>query len=88
MTELEERISKIYDELVSEREILQEIDKSKVLREISEILKKIPVQQIEVSESELLRRIRKVLAIGVAFGILRDWSPQELEDFDRIVRRK
>jgi len=88
LTELEERISKIYDELVSKREILQEIDKSKVLREISEVLRKIPVQQIEVSESKLLRRIRKVLAIEVAFGILRDWSPQELEDFDRIVRRK
>ena len=88
MTELEERISKIYDELVSKQGILREVDKSKVLREISEILKKIPVQQIEVSESKLLRRIRKVLAIEVAFGILRDWSPQELEDFDRIVRRK
>jgi len=88
LTELEERISKIYDELVSKREILRKVDKSKVLREILEVLRKIPVQQIEVSESELLKRIRKALAMEVAFGILRDWSPQQLEDFDRIVRRK
>ena len=88
MTELEERISKIYDELVSKQEILREVDKSKVLREISEVLRKIPVQQIEISEFELLRRMRKVLAIQVAFGILRDWSPQQLEDFDKMVRRK
>jgi len=88
LTELEERISKIYDELVSKQEILREVDKSKVLREISEVLRKIPVQQIEISEFELLRRMRKVLAIQVAFGILRDWSPQQLEDFDKMVRRK
>jgi adenylosuccinate synthase len=81
-------ISNIIEEIISKEDGFKEIDKRRLLNSILEILDGFTVEQLKIPRSELVRRIRKVIAVESVFGILNELSPEQIKDFDEIVKRR
>jgi hypothetical protein len=81
-------VSRILDKLVLEESFFREIDKKELLKTISEILNEIPIEQLEISENELCKRIRRVLILESASGILNELTPEQIKDFDEAIKRR
>lgn len=86
--ELLEKISIIFDKLTLEENFFREVDKTKLLRTISEISNEIPSEQLNIPEEELFERIRGVLALEVVSGTLNELTPEQIKDFDEAVKRR
>jgi len=79
-----DRISIIINKLQSEEEIFKDIDKNKILKIINES----SLNLDNISENELVKRIRGILAIEAMSGLLKDLSEDELKEFDENVKRR
>lgn len=82
-----EKISRICDKLLEEKPF-REIDRTKLLKTISEILNEIPSEKLKISEGELSKRLRGVLAVEAASGILNELTPEQIKGFDEAVKRR
>ncbi len=83
-----ETVSGICDKLILEEKIFREIDKTKLLRTISEILNEIPSEQMKIPEDELFERIRGVLVLEIVSGTLNELTPKQIKNFDEAVKRR
>lgn len=83
-----ERVLKIYDKLIFSEKFLSEVDKTNLLRIISEILNEIPIEEMKISEEELIKRIKGVLVLGFVSGILDELTPEQLKGFDDAIKRR
>jgi predicted house-cleaning noncanonical NTP pyrophosphatase (MazG superfamily) len=80
------RISKVIDKVISEDEAFKEIDKTKLLKELSEMIGEINLHQ--VSDDELYIRIKKILVLELVFGTLGNLTDKQIETFDEAVERR
>jgi hypothetical protein len=80
------RISKVIDKVISEDEAFKEIDRTKILKELSGMIGEINLHQ--VSDDELYSRIKKILALELVFGILGNLTDKQIETFDEAVKRR
>jgi len=87
-SELLEKVSRICDKLILEESSFRGVDKTKLLRTISEILNEIPSEQFNIREEELFERIKGVLALEAVSGILNELTPEQIKDFDEAVKRR
>ncbi len=78
------KISIIIEKLQSEQEFFKDIDKNKVLKTISES----SLNLSDITNDELIKRIKGVMAIEAMSGLLRDWSKEEIKEFDENVKRR
>lgn len=78
-------IERILDSLLTEEELFNTVDKNKILELIKETINKIPENEIPLSEEELTKRIRKILALEAMSGILEDLTPEQLEAFESSI---
>ena len=83
-----EKISRICDKLNLEGKFLREEDKTKLFRTISEILNDIPFEQLKIPEDELFERMRGILLLEAASGILNELTPEQIKVFDEVVQRR
>jgi len=79
-----DKISRIIDQLQSEEEVLKDIDKDKILKIINES----SLNLDNISENELVKRIKGILAIEAMSGLLKNLSESELKEFDENVKRR
>ncbi|HPB33793.1 MAG TPA: hypothetical protein PLW61_03415 [Caldisericia bacterium] len=77
------KISKIIDELKIEYDIFEDVNKEKVLNEISKISS---LNLDNISENELVKRIRGILAIEAMSGLLKDLSKKQIEIFNDDIK--
>jgi hypothetical protein len=80
------RISKVIDKVISEDEAFKEIDRTKILKELSEMIGEINLHQ--VSDDELYIRIKKILVLELVFGTLGNLTDKQIETFDEAVKRR
>ena len=80
------RISKVIDKVISEDEAFKEIDKTKLLKELSGMIGEINLHQ--VSDDELYIRIKKILVLELVFGALVNLTDKQIKAFDEAVKRR
>jgi hypothetical protein len=80
------RISKVIDKVISEDETFKEIDRTKILKELSGMIGEINLHQ--VSDDELYSRIKKILVLQLVFGVLGNLTDKQIETFDEAVKRR
>jgi hypothetical protein len=80
------RISKVIDKVISEDEAFKEIDRTKLLKELSGMIGEINLHQ--VSDDELYIRIKKILVLQLIFGILENLTEKQIKAFDGAVKRR
>jgi hypothetical protein len=80
------RISKVIDKVISEDEAFKEIDRTKILKELSGMIGEINLHQ--VSDDELYSRIKKILALELVFRVLGNLTDKQIETFDEAVKRR
>lgn len=83
-----DNISKIVDRLITKEKLFEKIDKTKVINTISEMLNEIPTKQMNFPEDELYEIIGGILALELVSGMLNELTPEQLKEFDEIVKRK
>jgi len=77
------KISKIIDELKVEYDIFEDVNKEKILNEISKISS---LNFNNISDEELVKRIKSILAIEAMSGILKDLSKEQIEIFNDAIK--
>lgn len=82
------RISGIIDKIMCEEEILREMDKHELLKTILEILNKFHIELDNISDEDLLERIKRVLILEAMSGILKELKPEDINVFDESVKRR
>ena len=83
------RLSKIVDRLIKENEAFKIIDKPKLIEFFSDMIKRLPFEQMTfITDDELTQRIEKIIAIEALSGILSDLSPEQIEAFNIAVKRR
>jgi len=81
-------ISNMIDEIIAREKQFQDVDKEELLNSISNIFNNFTSSQLEISREELFKRIENLVALRAAFGILNELSPEDIKDFDRLVKRR
>lgn len=80
------RISAIVDNLIQSESIYQQIDKDRLMQSFSEVLDKVPPEEITVLDDErLAKRVRRVMGTELLYGMLDHLTPEEMEVFDAAV---
>ncbi|HOC52662.1 MAG TPA: hypothetical protein PKJ39_02915 [Caldisericia bacterium] len=82
------KISKIIDRLQSEQEIFKDIDKNKVLNKVSKIINESSLNLSDVSDEELAKRIKGILALEAMSGLLKELNREQIEIFNEAVKRR
>ncbi len=80
--------SKLIDKLIGEEDIFQRINRDKFSESLFRIMKKIPSEQLLVSEDELAKRIKKIMFLEVMSGILDELTPKQRDDFETETKRR
>ena len=87
-TLLLQKISDIIKKLKKDESVFRNINEHKVLKTISNILDNVLVDWDNISDKELIERVKKLLALEVMSGLLEGLSPGELKIFDKSVKRR
>ena len=82
------KISEIVDRLIDTDELFKGMDKDKLLETVLQMLNDVPVDRDDVSEDELIERIKRILALEAMSGILKELNPEQIETFDEAVKRR
>jgi hypothetical protein len=80
------RISEVIDKVISEDEAFKEIDRTKILKELSGMIGEINLHQ--VSDDELYIRIKKILVLELVFGTLGNLKDKQIKAFDEALKRR
>ena len=88
MDELLKQMPGLMDKLIGKDDIFKRIDKNKLLKSLSAMLDRLPVERIAVPEEELIKRIRKIMVLEAMSGLLDDLTPEQLEAFETSVKRR
>lgn len=83
-----DRILKILEKIKDEEEIFKEIDKDQSLKTIIRIIEDVSLDLTQIDDSELLKRIKRVLALEAMSGILETLEPEQMEVFDKAIKRR
>jgi len=87
-SELLKSIAELIDKLSREDVIFKNINKRKLFQSLSDMITKLPPEQISISRDELTKRIEKIMAMEVMYGMLDDLTPEQIKDFDTEVKRR
>jgi len=88
ISELSQEISKMLEEIIREKNLQEEIDKEELLNSIMAIFRTFTLRQLEISNDELYKRIKDIVLWESLFGILNELSPEEVKDFEEMVKRR
>ena len=77
------KISKIIDELKAEYDIFEDVNKEKILNEISKISS---LNFNNISDEELVKRIKMILAFDAISGLLNDLSKKQIKIFNDDIK--
>lgn len=86
--ELLKSASQLIDKLIGEQDIFQNINKNKLLESLSDMIGKLAPEQIAISDDEFVNRIEKIMALEAMSGILEDFTPEQLDDFETEIKRR
>lgn len=81
-------ISKIVDKLAEENEILKVLDKTKIMKSLSNLMEDPPDDLTSIPVDELSRRIEKVMIIEAMSGMLSDLTPKQMKFFEAAAKRR
>jgi len=86
---VEDRITRIVDQLRQEHPVFQEVDRTEQIREHTDGMLEVwqPQQVLEIPEDELVSIIRDIMAFEGMAGLLRDLTPEQIQQFDEAVKR-
>ncbi|BAU11019.1 hypothetical protein LEP3755_15120 [Leptolyngbya sp. NIES-3755] len=86
---VEERITRIVDELREQYPDFQELDRTEQIREHTDGMLEIwqPQQVLDIPEDELVSIIRDIMVMESLAGLLNDLTPEQMKMFDEAVKR-
>ncbi|GAP95782.1 hypothetical protein [Leptolyngbya sp. NIES-2104] len=86
---VEDRITRIVDQLRQEHPVFQECDRTKQIREHTDGMLEIwqPQQVLDIPEDELISIIQDIMAFEGMSGLLKDLTPEQIQRFDEAVKR-
>ncbi|HLB70848.1 MAG: hypothetical protein OIN88_00525 [Candidatus Methanoperedens sp.] len=87
-SELLRYTSELIDKLSGEEVLFKNINKKKLFQSLSGIVAELPPEQLSISKDELTKRIEKIMAMEVMYGMLDDLTPEQIKDFDTAVKRR
>ncbi len=84
------KISKMIDKILDEDDegLFEGILKHKLLKTLSEKLMNISFDWDKITDDEIFKRIKQILALEVMSGLLKDLTPEELKIFDEAAKRR
>lgn len=82
------KISYFIDEIIQKEKININKTKEEILNDISEILKEIPVEKMEISDEELHKRIKKIIAVESIAGMLNELTSEQRIIFEEEIKRR
>ncbi len=82
------RISEIVDTLIADNEVFESVDKSRLMSFLSLLAGKSPEKLISITDEELTKRVRRIIAIEATAGMLQDLTPEEMKTFKEAVKRR
>lgn len=86
---VEDRITRIVDQLRQDHPVFQDVDRTKQIREHTDGMLKIwqPQQVLDIPEDELVSIVRDIMAFEGMAGLLRGLTPEQIQQFDEAVKR-
>lgn len=86
---VEDRITRIVDELRQAHPVFQEVDRTKQIRQHTDGMLEVwqPQQVLDIPEDELVSIIRDIMAFEGMVGLLKDLTPEQMQRFDEAVKR-
>ena len=88
ISELSQEVSKMLEEIIREKNLQGEIDKEELLNSIMAVFRTFTLRQLKISNDELYKRIKDIVLWESLFGILNELSPEEVKDFEEMVKRR
>ncbi len=82
------KISEIIDKALNEEDLFKEVDKHKVIKFISNMTDKGLINLNEIPDEELLKRIKRILALEAMSHLLEGLSPEQINQFDEASKRR
>ena len=82
------RVSKITKNIIAENKELKGIDDITVINNIKKIINDVPIEFLQVTDDELERRLRKILAVESISGLLSNLTDKQRQDFRNAVERR
>lgn len=67
---------------------LESVDKSRLMSFLSLLAGKSPEKLISITDEELTKRVRRIIAIEATAGMLQDLTPEEMKTFKEAVKRR
>ncbi|MGG6264598.1 hypothetical protein ACQ4M3_26870 [Leptolyngbya sp. AN03gr2] len=86
---VEDRITRIVDQLREQSPDFQEFDRIEQIREHTDGMLEIwqPQQVLDIPEDELVSIIRDIMVVESLAGLLNDLTPEQMQQFDEAVKR-
>lgn len=86
---VEDRITRIVDQLREQHPDFQEFDRTEQIREHTDGMLDIwqPQQVLDIPEDELVSIVRDIMVMESLAGLLNDLTPEQMRLFDEAVKR-
>jgi len=82
-------ISDIINKLVTDKDVFKKVNKTRLMKFLSDLMKKLPEEQfIDITENELFQRVEKIMLVEATAGMLSDLSPKQLKSFEASIKRR
>ncbi len=84
------RVSPIVEKLIQGDSVFKELDKEEIIKLLSILLGEnfSPEELRAMSDKNLTHRIKGVMAVEVMSGLVRNFTPEEMAEFNAAVSRK
>ena len=91
MTFYRSRITEIVDHILEEDEIYreEEMDRDTMIQQLVNSFKKFPIEKFNaIANEDLTKRIGRIMATELAYGMLNDLTPEQMKIYDEATTRR
>lgn len=84
-----QKLTQIVETLIDNNPIYQEnLDRQETIQMINQSFNPVAIPDLNsISESELTKRIKRILSLHLVSGMLNDFTPEQMQLFDESVKR-
>ena len=83
------RITAIVDKIIQEDSIYEELDKNDIISTLSDLFNKFEPQELKLlDDDEFEKIVSRIMSIKLIYGMLDDFTPEEMARFDESVKRR
>lgn len=83
------RITAIVDKIIQEDSIYEELDRNDLISTLSNLFNKLDPQELKLlDDDEFEKIVSRIMSIKLIYGMLDDFTPEEMARFDESVKRR